>query len=844
MPVGGIGTGTVSLGGRGNLQDWEVGNRPAKGLTPRHSFFALWVQAPGRAPALRALEGPLHPAEYEGPNGALTPNHGLPRFRNCRFRAAYPLAQVLLDDPEVPVSVRLEAFNPLIPAEPDDSGLPIAVLRYVVANPTRETLAVTVCGSLQNFIGLDAANPQIDGSGRLTYDHQYRDNGNEFRAARGVQGIFLSSAGVDPGSEAWGTLALATTASGGISYRTAWADLSWGDTLLDFWDDLREDGKLDEREPGGVNDPVASLAVRAEVPAGESRAITFLLAWHFPNRRTWTPAPEGETAPSDCGCASGSACDCAGERTDPDTIGNYYTTQFADAWDVVRKIAPRLEELEARTVEFVRSFVDADLPEAVKEAALFNLSTLRSQTCFRTRDGRFFGWEGCNNLGGCCHGSCTHVWNYEQATACLFGALARSMREVEFKFSTAENGHMSFRTNLPLSRARKWGVAAADGQMGSLMRLYRDWQLAGDDDMLRALWPAAKRALEFCWIPGGWDADRDGVMEGCQHNTMDVEYYGPNPQMTGWYLGALRAVEEMARYLGEAGFAAQCRALFESGSRWMDDHLFNGEYYEHAIRPPDDEAAVAPGLRATMGAQNLHDPDLQLGAGCLVDQLVGQTMAHVCGLGYLHDPAHVRATLDSLMQYNFRQGFYGHFNHLRSFVLNDEAALLMATYPKGRRPKRPFPYYNEVMTGFEYTAAAHMLYEGQVENGLKVIEAIRARYDGLKRSPFDEAECGHHYARAMASWAAVLALTGFRYSGVEKTMQFAAAPGPAEFFWSTGDAWGVFRQTPGEGGVRVEVEVKGGTLQLRKITLTRVGSTTWDAPQTLGRGEKLTRVLK
>jgi hypothetical protein len=64
------------------------------------------------------------------------------------------------------------------------------------------------------------------------------------------------------------------------------------------------------------------------------------------------------------------------------------------------------------------------------------------------------------------------------------------------------------------------------------------------------------------------------------------------------------------------------------------------------------------------------------------------------------------------------------------------------------------------------------------------------------------------------------------------------------FFWSTGDAWGVFRQTPGEGGVRVEVEVKGGTLQLWKITLTSAGSTTWDAPQTLGRGEKLTRVLK
>jgi len=194
---------------------------------------------------------------------------------------------------------------------------------------------------------------------------------------------------------------------------------------------------------------------------------------------------------------------------------------------------PSHERLEELTVRFVEAFCGSDLPEPVKEAALFNLSTLRSQTCFRTPDGHFYGWEGCGDQAGCCSGSCTHVWNYEQATPFLFGQLARSMREVEFRHATNADGLMAYRTFLPLDRALEMGKAAADGQLGCLMKLYRDWQLCGDDDFLRRLWPSARRALEFCWIAGGWDADQDGVMEGCQHNTMDVEYYGPNPQMQG-----------------------------------------------------------------------------------------------------------------------------------------------------------------------------------------------------------------------------------------------------------------------------------------------------------------------
>ena len=818
LPLGGIGTGVVSLGGRGNLHDWEIVNRPAKGFDLQQTFFSLYTRSADGKTTAHALEGVIPPADYEGARGAVIPNHGLPRFRNCAFSAAYPFGTVKLSDPAVPLSAELQAFNPLIPADSDNSGIPIAILRFVLTNDTDSDIDAAICGSLQNFIGADG------NSGEPI------DNFNTFRKADGLAGLFMQSAGVDPDAAQWGTLALTTPQRSGISYRTAWANYTWGDSLLDFWDDFSDDGQLEERDRDGVNSPTGSLSVSLNVPAGGSASVTFLLSWHFPNRITWRDAgswhPES-TVP-------------AGAR-----IGNFYTTQYADAWDAAAYTAKNLDSLEAETRAFVNAVCESDLPTVVKDAALSNLSTLRSQTVFRTPDGFTFGWEGCDDTAGCCFGSCTHVWNYEQATAFLFGGLAMGMREVEFNYATRRDGGMSFRVDLPIEHAQSWSLAAADGQMGCIMKLYRDWQLSGDTEALRDMWPNARKALEFCWLPGGWDADKDGVMEGCQHNTMDVEYYGPNPQMGIWYLGALRSMEEMAKHLGESDFAADCRRLYENGSRYMDDKLFNGDYYEHEIQPSAGRDSILGMLiHSSMGAADPAEPVLQLGAGCLVDQLVGQFLAHVCGLGYLVDEGKVKRTLDSIMRFNFKETMYGHFNHMRSYVLNDESALLMATYPRGNRPARPFPYYNEVMTGFEYTAAVGMLYEGDIENGLRCIAAIRDRYDGRKRNPFDEAECGHHYARAMASWAAILALSGFGYSAVDRKIRFAAPTQDCRHFWSSGYAWGSCSLSPNGTSCDVEFNVLGGEVRFAEFSLTGLGAKSFDDTQTLTKGDTLTCQVK
>jgi len=785
MPLGGIGTGTISLGGRGDLRDWEIVNRPAKGFNPRQAFFAIRGAGNGVAPFARCLEGPLT-SGFEGWSGATVPHAGLPRFTDAAFHTAYPLAQVVLTEDDLPVDVRIDAWNPLIPANADRSGLPVAMLRVVVRNTGSSPLDISVTGVLENFIGRDGLKGESIG------------NTNELAESDTLAGVTMRSTGVPRDAEQWGTMALTTYKAEGstITCRRDWTDTSWSGPLLDFWDDFIVDGDLDDRDPNGRITPIASVCNRQAVAPGEERAFPFQITWQFPNRQNWE---RGLTS---------------ADAVPPQTIGNYYSIHYQDAWDAATSIAGIADELEAATSDFVSAFCASPLPEVVKEAALFNLSTLRSQTVFRTPDGILFGWEGCEDHRGSCHGSCTHVWNYEQATAFLFGSLARSMREVEFLHATDDTGLMSFRANLPLEYGTSNGIAAADGQMGCVMKLYRDWKLSGDNAWLARLWPHARKALEFSWLPGGWDADRDGVMEGCQHNTMDVEYYGPNPQMQFWYLGALRAAEELARHLGEDAFAADVHDVFERGSHWTSAHLFNGEYYEHEIRPPT--GPIAQGLRhPSMGAANFDDPELQLGAGCLIDQLVGQYMAAVVGLDALGPEAETRTTLASIKRHNFLPSMAGHFNHMRSYALGDEAATLMCSYPYGNRPDRPFPYFTEVMTGFEYTLAVHMLYMGMVDDGLELIQAIRDRYDGERRNPYNEAECGHHYARAMASWAAVLALTGFDYQASTGAMAIALVDGAPSTFWSTGNAWGTIALNDGA----VVLAVRYGELNLASVVV-------------------------
>ena len=785
-PLGGIGTGGIGLGGRGNLQDWEIFNRPDIGNSLEYAFPSMWVESasgPAYSVVLERRLLPPYDRQMDGLGSANVP--GLPRLAEARFLGSFPISRIEFEDRECPVKVALEAFSPFEPLDADASGLPCAVLDYEIHNPGAAEVNVAVAWSITNPVG--------NSNGRR----------NERRTAKNMSGLSMTDPSLPADDLMKGSFVLAALPARGSStelLETWRGGTIWRVGPQHFWfEQFAKTGHVGvAQEP---STPVGSVSIRQTIPGGSTRSFRFLLAWHFPNRTHercgWDALP----------------------GTEQSLLGNYYCARFQDAWAVAEYVSDHCSDLEKRTRAFVEIFEHSTLPGEVKDAASANLSTLVSNTSFRIADGSFQGFEGCDDRRGSGFGTCTHVWNYEVATQFLFPTLARSMRETSFGAATDADGHMDFRHYIPPG-GKNWGAAAADGQMGQIVKLYFDWISLGDDEWLRHQWPAAKRALAYAWRPGGWDERKSGVMDGVQHNTYDIELYGPNPMCGTWYLAALRAMERMAQAMGDRDLADSCKQMFQQGSRWIDDNLFNGEYYIQKIRGiPADK--IATGLRIGVGAKDTMHPEFQIGDGCLVDQLVGQYMASVAGLGDLLDPVHIRKTLGSIYRYNYKRSLIQHASVQRVFALNDEAALVICDYTKGTRPEVPMPYYAEVMTGFEYSAAVLMLSYGMVSEGVECIRNIRRRYDGEMANPYNEAEAGRHYARAMASWASIPMLSGFRYDARAQRMDLAPRINASDFqcFWSAAGGWGSFELN----SKGLTLTAVAGAVVLKELTIVPFG---------------------
>jgi non-lysosomal glucosylceramidase len=809
FPIGGIGTGTVSLGGRGNFQDWEIFNRPAKGRDLPYTFFSIWAQPEGGKAVARVLERKLLPPFVQDRGLQPAAVAGLPRLKEARFTGEYPFAGVEFQDPALPLEVSLEAFNPMAPLDADVSGLPVAIFRWRLRNTGSVPVNATVALSLFNAVGYDGTST-LNNRPR---NPSFTGNLNTWRDTGAVRGIAMHKSAGAAAEEA-SAPGQGTTTNGSLAIATPWRDVTylerweragWFDSLQSFWDDFRDDGLLPsisapDPSPDNTTD-VGTVGLRATIPAGGVVTLPFVLAWHFPELTNYwnrgMPAVFGQR------------------------LGNYYASRHADAWAVAEEVAAGLDGLRARTLVFKEALFGSTLPSEVLDAVSSQMSIIRTTTCLRTEDGAFHAFEGCDDTAGCCPMDCTHVWNYEQALAHLYPALERSMRGTDFQVNTRPTGRMSFRTLLPVVSGELWGYKpAADGQMGCVLKLFREWQLSGDTEWLRGIWPQARRAIEWAWAPGSWDADQDGVMEGEQHNTYDIEFFGPNTMMGTIYLGALEAAARMGEAVGDGEFATRCRQVYESGRVKYDTALWNGEYYEQRVE-------VHQVHEDRMGMEDWHpspikpgedQPRYQYGAGCLSDQLLGQWFCHVAGLGYVLPEERVKQTLQSIVRHNWRADLSEHESCQRVYALNEEAGLLLCSWPRGGRPAYPFPYADEVWTGIEYQVAAHCIYEGLVDEGLAIVRGLRARHDGVRRNPWNEFECGHHYARAMASWSVLLALSGYRYSAIEQRLSFAPAAqvvrdGTFRCFFSTGSAWGTVSVT----GEDVQVDVVEGTLAAREL---------------------------
>ncbi len=505
----------------------------------------------------------------------------------------------------------------------------------------------------------------------------------------------------------------------------------------------------------------------------------------------------------------------------------YHVPWYAGKYKSVVEVADfwraNYERLRSASGLFRDTFYDTTLPPEVIEAVSANLTILKSPTVLRQVDGKLWCFEGCSDNRGCCHGSCTHVWNYAQAICHLFPNLERSLRDTEFTVNQDDKGHQAFRASLPIRTPHHKRPAAADGQLGGIIKVHRDWRISGDTDWLRGLWPAVQKSLDYCIRT--WDPRGRGLLEEPHHNTYDIEYWGPNGHCTSVYLAALTAAVEMGEFLEDD--VADYRTLLEAGCRNLENELFNGEYFYQKVQITGLNAEYKPldfrhngeGYWQIIDRLNSQGPRYQYGNGCLSDGVFGFWLARACGLDReIVDTIRVKSNLLSIHRYNLRRNLSDHANPQRpTFALGSDGGLLLCTWPKGNAPDLPFVYSDEVWTGIEYQVASHLMMNGLIDQGLEIVRICRDRYDGRKRNPFDEYECGHWYGRALASYVLLQGMTGVRYDAIDKTLYMNNRLG-TDFrcFLSTAGGFG----TVGLRGGKPFYEVKSGTIDVEKTVVT------------------------
>ncbi|MBQ8311375.1 MAG: hypothetical protein IJX80_10235 [Clostridia bacterium] len=765
FPLGGIGTGSVGLAGNGSFQDWEIFNRPNKRSYNNLTHFALRV-AQERKYVSKVLQGDCI-ANLDGYSWGET-MAGFPHFRNVCFEGRFPMAQLCLSEEGFPIVARLHAFNPFIPHNEDDSSLPAALFEWELENVSNRDADCALAFSLQN--------PSDSGI-------------NTAFGQNGCRGIYLRDTASGEDDTAYFDLCMLCDGAETVA-EEYWYRGGWQDAQSVYWRNFTEMERMPKRTystPGKKDH--ATLVAYVRIPAGERRRVRFVMAWNAPNAYNYWGK------------------DLQEEERGP--WKNYYATLFADSRETAEYAMKHFTPFYEKTKAFADALQESSLPQSVIDAISSNLSVLKSPTVLRLTDGSLWGWEGVFDHTGACEGSCQHVWNYAYALPFLFPRLERSLRDVTLNYALGEDGKSSFRIMLPIGR-KPWDFrACVDGQMGEVIKCYREWKISGDTEWLRANAGKIFSMLEYAWSPENpdrWDADMDGVMEGRQHHTLDMELFGPSSWLQSFYLLALDCGARMAEALGEEERVEKYRAMYEHGKKWTNENLFNGEYFCQKLDLKDKsildrfDAENDKSVIGNNGAENYWNTEsgqikYQIADGCIIDQMLGEWHGAILGMEPIFDGEKKKTALESLYRYNYVPSMREVANMWRIFAVDDEAGTIICSYPdRFEKPIIPIPYCEEVMTGFEYAAAGLMLANGYVDECETMVKAIRDRYDGEKRNPWDEIECGHNYARTMASYALMPLWSGFSFDMTEKYIGFApVVHGDGQYVWSVGNTWGPVR---------------------------------------------------
>lgn len=802
MPLGGIGTGTVALCGDGSLRQWQIFNTINHLAFLPATHFLLRVGG-GRAQPIFLQSSETYDIPYEadtnGNTDYVVPPYlsellkTYPGVESITYTGEYPFARLDYTIPDSTIGVSLEAWNPMIPGNVRDSGIPVALFTFTLTNPGSRTVTADLWATLQNGVGFDAVSA-VNG----VRNEGYGGNQNTVVHLPGFTAINMTNSELETDELHYGSMALAML---GDNVRTVcgWTDLD------DFLSMHVRGGGTDDRisvedSPEGETwNGAVTQSLR--IPGGESRSVTVAMAWHFPNQvNQW-----------------GQPAHPVNDNKTQFYVGRAYNNWFPDALAALSYTHQNLERLERETRSYHEAMFDSTLPRTVLSRVSSQASLVRCPSTFIDEKDVFYGFEGCNcavadwwagPTGGCCPLNCTHVWHYAQTAGALFPSLEESMQETALESQMMADGSIPHRTNYPLYLNNIPVLAiggpdrpALDGMLGVILRSYRQVRRGASDEWLDERWPELKKLTEHLFAQ--FDPDATGILTGQQAHTYDQSAYGANTFIGSLWQASLLAMEKMAEIQGEPALAQTCRARFLKGVEAYDKTTWKDDYY---IQIVDWE----------------RHPNDNWGEGCLSDQLMGQWWADMLDLGDVLPRGHVHTATASIMKYNFHDKLPHIPYSRRMFASDGEPGLLVCSWPHGNRPETPVRYRDEVWTGIEYEVAALLVYEGMADDGVRVTAGVDKRHDGTIRNPFNETECGDHYVRAMSSWSVLEALSGFLYDHQAKRVEFGPrlmVDGMFKSFFTGGGAWGAYSQQNSGNTRDCRMDVRNGALTLREFAM-------------------------
>ena len=770
MPVGGICCGTVYVGGDGRLWLWDIFNKNQIGASTKvlpiklESFDlkeinntegTLYLEPLTEISALQ--QGFAISVSETG--GNLLKRLHIDDWEEITFESTYPVATIRYSDKDFPLEITLRAFSPFIPGNASDSGLPATLQSITVKSRSPHNLKIELLGWFEN---------RILGDTEKLPGRSVRKN--SVFSQPGLKGVFLDCQ-VDGQLEKapdFGNLAFALK---GDHHQCLENVLDKGNShSLAFTGLVRDSG----------NSPIAGIVHGFDLRPGEESQADFIISWYMPNLSLYANNnPQGVTA--------------------KDADRHFYTTRFKDARSVSEYISRDMKRLQSLTFQWKENWYDSTLPWWFQERTFLNISTLATTVSHRFESGRFYAMEGV----GCCHGNCTHVYQYAQAMGRIFPELERDTRErVDLGIGFDDS------TGMIRIRGEDTGPSI-DGQAGTILRIYREHQMSGDMRFLRENWEKIRKAVRFVIEQ---DRNKDGMEDTPMENTLDALWHGEISWIVGLCLASVRAGQAMAEEMEDTDFAGICRHYVEMGCANMESLLFNGEYFIHR---PDPEVG-----KKEIGSFNT----------CHIDQVYGQAWAWQVGLGRILSREKTLSALRALWKYNYMPDVGPYMkNHPggRFYALAGEGGMVMNTNPLkddnpyGNAKAWQIGYFSECMSGFEHQVAAHMMAEGMIEEALILTRSIHDRYHGFKRNPFNEIECSDHYGRAMASYGTFINACGFTYHGPRGTIGFSPKISPGHFKapFTVARGWGSYQQQRAPHSLKASIHLRYGSLTLNRLHL-------------------------